>query len=94
MVKVLIKKLNPAVQTPTYKTSGASGMDLMAFIEEPIKLTPKKSCLVSTGISVAILRDRLDDYIYEQTLEDLEFVDEQVEIIPGHVPITYNSKVT
>ena len=57
MVKVLIKKLNPAVQTPTYKTSGASGMDLMAFIEEPIKLTPKKSCLVSTGISVAISND-------------------------------------
>ena len=48
---------------------------------------------IETGISVAILRDRLDDYIYEQTLEDLEFVDEQVEIIPGHVPITYNSKV-
>ena len=48
---------------------------------------------IETGISVAILRDRLDDYVYEQTLEDLEFVDEQVEIIPGHVPITYNTKV-
>ena len=57
MVKVLIKKLNAAVQTPTYKTSGASGMDLMAFIEEPIKLAPKKSCLVPTGISVAISND-------------------------------------
>ena len=57
MVKVLIKKLNPAVQTPTYKTSGSSGMDLMAFIQEPIKLMPKKSCLVPTGISVAISND-------------------------------------
>ena len=57
MVKVLIKKLNPAVKTPTYKTSGASGMDLMAFIQKPIKLEPKKSYLVPTGISVAISND-------------------------------------
>jgi dUTP pyrophosphatase len=53
MVKVLIKKLNPNVELPIYKTAGASGMDLMAFIEKPIKLAPKKSCLVPTGISVA-----------------------------------------
>ena len=53
MVKVLIKKLNPAVKIPAYKTTGASGMDLMAFIQQPIKLAPKSSCLVSTGISVA-----------------------------------------
>ena len=53
MVKVLIKKLNPAVEIPNYKTTGASGMDLMAFIKEPIKLAPKSSCLVSTGLSVA-----------------------------------------
>ena len=53
MVKVLIKKLNPAVEVPKYKTTGASGMDLMAFIEKPIKLAPKSSCLVPTGISVA-----------------------------------------
>ena len=31
MVKVLIKKLDPAVKLPSYKTNGASGMDLMAF---------------------------------------------------------------
>jgi len=53
MAKVLIKKLNPHVKLPTYKTIGASGMDLMAFIEKPIELAPKKSCLVPTGISVA-----------------------------------------
>ena len=53
MVKVLIKKLHPSVEIPSYKTVGASGMDLMAFIKEPIKLSPKSSCLVSTGISVA-----------------------------------------
>ena len=53
MVRVLIKRLNPSVQLPSYKTNGASGMDLMAFIEKPIELEPGKSCLVPTGLSVA-----------------------------------------
>ena len=53
MVKVLIKKLNPAVEIPNYKTLGASGVDLMAFINNPIQITPQSSCLVPTGISVA-----------------------------------------
>ena len=53
MVKVLIKKLNPLIQLPSYKTNGASGMDLMAFTEKPISLEPGKSCLVTTGLSVA-----------------------------------------
>ena len=53
MVKVLIKKLNSTVQLPAYKTTGASGMDLMACIEKTINLEPGKSCLVPTGLSVA-----------------------------------------
>ena len=53
MVKVLIKKIDPDVETPSYKTAGASGLDLMAFIDQPIKLLPKSSCLVPTGLSVA-----------------------------------------
>ena len=57
MVKVLIKKLSPSVQLPSYKTSGASGMDLMAFIEKPIELKPGKSCLVPTGLSVAFSKE-------------------------------------
>ena len=57
MAKVLIKKLNPKVELPAYKTSGASGMDLMAFIEQPIKLTPSSSCLIPTGLSVAFSED-------------------------------------
>ena len=57
MVKVLVKKLDPAVQIPSYKTNGASGMDLMAFIKKPIKLASKKSCLVPTGIAVAMSDD-------------------------------------
>jgi dUTP pyrophosphatase len=53
MARVLIKKLNPAVELPVYKTNGASGMDLMAFIEEPIKILPNSSYLVPTGLSMA-----------------------------------------
>ena len=53
MTKVLIKKLDPLVELPEYKTNGASGMDLMAFTKEPINLKPHKSFLVPTGISVA-----------------------------------------
>ena len=57
MVKVLIKKLDPAVEMPNYKTTGASGMDLMAFVKQPIKLAPKNSCLVPTGLSVAFSKE-------------------------------------
>tara|TARA_B100000287_G_scaffold10327_1_gene10473 strand:- start:56 stop:493 length:438 start_codon:yes stop_codon:yes gene_type:complete len=53
MVKVLIKKLDSSVKLPSYKTNGASGMDLMAWLEKPINLEPGKSCLIPTGLSVA-----------------------------------------
>ncbi len=54
MVKVLIKKLSPEVKSPSYKTNGASGMDLIAFVKKPIKILPGETNLVPTGISIAI----------------------------------------
>ncbi len=57
MVKVLIKKLDPEVKLPEYKTNGASGMDLKAFIKKPINLKPKTSSLIPTGLSVAFVED-------------------------------------
>ena len=57
MVKVLVKKLNPKVLLPTYKTEGSSGMDVMAFIENSIKIAPNSSALIPTGISIAIPND-------------------------------------
>ena len=57
MARVLIKKLNPDVELPVYKTSGASGMDLMAFVEKPIKITPNSSYLVPTGLAMAFSED-------------------------------------
>ncbi len=53
MAKVLIKKLDPTVELPAYKTEGASGMDLMALVKKPIALKPNSSCLVPTGLAVA-----------------------------------------
>ena len=57
MARILIKKLNPDVELPVYKTGGASGMDLMAFIEEQIKIPPNSSHLVPTGLSMAFSED-------------------------------------
>ena len=57
MVKVLIKRLDSNVILPEYKTNGASGMDLMAYIDRSIDLKPGESCLVPTGLSVAFPED-------------------------------------
>ena len=53
MAKVLIKKLDPAIKLPEYKTSGASGVDLEAYIKKPIIIKPKTSYLIPTGLAVA-----------------------------------------
>ena len=57
MVRVLIKKLDPKVTIPSYKTKGASGMDLMAFVKEKIVIKPQTSALIPTGLSVAFSED-------------------------------------
>ena len=57
MTKVLIKKLDPNVELPIYKTSGASGMDIMAFLKAPIKILPNSSHLIPTGLSMAFSED-------------------------------------
>ena len=57
MVRVLIKKLDPKVAVPSYKTKGASGMDLMAFVREKIVIKPQTSALIPTGLSVAFSED-------------------------------------
>ena len=53
MVKVLIKRLHKAVKLPEYKSDGASGIDLMAFVKDSIKVKPQTSTLIPTGISLA-----------------------------------------
>ena len=57
MAKVLIRKLDPAVKLPEYKTDGASGMDIVAFLNEPINIKSKSSNIIPTGFSVAFSKD-------------------------------------
>ena len=57
MVKIKIKKLDPQVKIPQYKTEGSSGMDLMAFVKGSLRIKPNSSELIPTGISVAIPED-------------------------------------
>tara|TARA_B100001750_G_scaffold179597_1_gene147964 strand:- start:12 stop:449 length:438 start_codon:yes stop_codon:yes gene_type:complete len=57
MIKVLVKKLNPKVELPKYKTEGSSGMDLKALIENPIIIKPQSYVLIPTGLSIAIPED-------------------------------------
>ena len=57
MIKVKIKKLDPKVKIPEYETSGSSGVDLMANIDDKIKVRPGTSCIVPTGLSISIPKD-------------------------------------
>ncbi len=57
MVKILIKKLDPNVILPEYKTDGASGMDVLAFIKKPINVKSKTSSIIPTGLAVAFSKD-------------------------------------
>ena len=54
MVKILAKKFNKNIKFPAYKTSGSSGMDLVAYIKNKIIIDPGKTAIISTGIAVAI----------------------------------------
>ena len=54
MVKLLIKKLQKNINLPEYKTDGSSGMDLMANVEQTVKILPGEKKIISTGIMVAI----------------------------------------
>jgi len=54
MVKILVKKFYKNIKLPIYKTSGSSGMDLMAYIKKKITINPSKTAIIPTGIAVAI----------------------------------------
>ena len=54
MVKLLIKKLQKNIILPEYKTDGSSGMDLMANVEQTVKILPGEKKIISTGLMIAI----------------------------------------
>ena len=54
MVKILVKKFYKNIRLPVYKTSGSSGMDLVAYIKSKIIIKSGKTAIIPTGIAVAI----------------------------------------
>ena len=48
---------------------------------------------LESPLSMALFKEKLDNFIYKQQLEEVEFVNETIEFIPGHIPLTFNSKV-
>jgi len=54
MVKILVKKFDKDIKLPTYKTSGSSGMDLVAYIKNKVAIDPGATAIIPTGIAVAI----------------------------------------
>lgn len=49
-----LKIISKSGRIPEYATTGASGMDLKAYLEEPIVLKPMERTLVPTGLFVQI----------------------------------------
>ena len=54
MVKILVKRFDKNIKLPKYKTSGSSGMDVVANIRNKIIIKPGKTAIIPTGIAVAI----------------------------------------
>ena len=50
-VKIINKSNNP---TPTYETSLSAGMDLRAYVEGPITLSPGERKLIKTGLHIEL----------------------------------------
>ena len=54
MVKILVKKFNKKIKLPVYKTSGSSGMDIVAYVKKKITIRPSGIAIIPTGIALAI----------------------------------------
>lgn len=56
MNKILLKilKLDENVTVPCYQTEGAAGMDLCAFLKEPVTLKSLERTLIPTGLKMEL----------------------------------------
>lgn len=50
-VKIINQSNNPL---PAYATEGSSGMDIRAFVSEPVTLQPLERALIPTGLFIAL----------------------------------------
>ena len=51
VIKIVNQSDNPL---PKYKSVGAAGMDIMAYLEEPVTLKPLERILIPTGIFIEL----------------------------------------
>ncbi len=55
MSKVTVRIINQSTHPlPAYATDGAAGMDLRAFLEQPVVLQPMERSLVPTGLFIEL----------------------------------------
>lgn len=54
MTPVTVKVKCEAPALPAYTTAGAAGMDVRAFLKEPVTLAPAQRALIPTGLRVEI----------------------------------------
>ena len=57
MIKILIKKLSSNIIIPKYETSGSSGMDIAANLENNVSINPSEKIIVPTGFALSIPKD-------------------------------------
>ncbi|HEY7576420.1 MAG TPA: dUTP diphosphatase [Acetobacteraceae bacterium] len=55
-IQIAVRRLphNPDLPLPTYATSGAAGMDLLAAVAEPVTIGPGQRALIPTGLAIAL----------------------------------------
>ena len=51
---VRFRKLHPKAEVPSYMSTGASGCDAIACLEESLEIAPGGRAAISTGLSIAI----------------------------------------
>jgi dUTP pyrophosphatase len=45
---------DPAATLPNYETAGSAGLDVRAFLSEPLTIQPGQTLLIPTGLKIAI----------------------------------------
>lgn len=58
-VKILDPRLGSQFALPDYATDGSAGLDLRACIEQPLRLEPGQTELISTGMAIHLQRSDL-----------------------------------
>ncbi len=53
-LKILDPRVGDTLALPSYATAGSAGLDLRVCIDEPLKINPKETLLIPTGLAIYI----------------------------------------